>query len=114
GEGWFLNPPGCGCRAALVRSFDRLQLPVHIAAEVFGEDLQMSLLAHGGGLGLVPRRQFEASPHRHRLRILEVLDFNLPATVTMVRKAAPGRFDAAINLLADAVRARFDEPLDGA
>ncbi|WP_264831914.1 LysR substrate-binding domain-containing protein, partial [Klebsiella michiganensis] len=57
GEGWFLNPPGCGCRAALVRSFDRLQLPVHVAAEVFGEDLQLSLLAHSGGLGLVPRRQ---------------------------------------------------------
>ena len=24
---WFLNPPGCGCRAALVKAFDRLQLP---------------------------------------------------------------------------------------
>ena len=60
GQGWFLNTPGCGCRAALVRSFDRLQLPIHIAAEVFGEDLQLSLLANSGGLGLVPRRQFEA------------------------------------------------------
>ncbi|MBN8941200.1 MAG: LysR family transcriptional regulator [Rhizobiales bacterium] len=110
GEGWFLNPPGCGCRAALVRSFDRLQLPVHIAAEVFGEDLQLSLLAHSGGLGLVPRRQFEASPHRQRLRILDVLDFSLPATVTLVRKAAPGRFDPAITLLAEALKSRLEEP----
>ncbi|SED95627.1 transcriptional regulator, LysR family [Rhizobiales bacterium GAS191] len=31
-EGWLLNPPGCGCRAALVKAFDRLQLPLHIAA----------------------------------------------------------------------------------
>lgn len=48
---WFLNPPGCGCRAALVKAFDRLQRPVHIAAEVFGEDLQLSLLTQSSGLG---------------------------------------------------------------
>jgi len=97
---WFLNPPGCGCRAALMRSFDRLQLPVRIAAEIFGEDLQLSLLTHSGGLGLVPRRQFEHSPHRRRLRILDVVDFKLPATVALIRNAAPGRFDQVIEILA--------------
>jgi DNA-binding transcriptional LysR family regulator len=107
GQGWFLNPPGCGCRAALMKSFDRLQLPIHIAAEVFGEDLQLSLLAHSGGLGLVPRRQFEHSPHRHELRILDVLDFNIPATVTLIRNVAPGRFDPAIELLANELKAKL-------
>ena len=107
GEGWFLNPPGCGCRAALVRSFDRQQLPMLIAAEVFGEDLQLALLAHSGGLGLVPRRQFEQSPHRHGLTILEVLDFVMPATVTLIRNAVPGRFDPAIELLASELKARL-------
>lgn len=100
GQGWFLNPPGCGCRAALMKSFDRLQLPMRVAAEVFGEDLQLSLLAHSGGLGLVPRRQFEQSPHRRALRVLDVLDFTLPAAVTLIRPVAPGRFDPAIALLA--------------
>lgn len=103
-EGWFLNPPGCGCRAALVKSFDRLQLPIRIAAEVFGEDLQLSLLARAGGLGLVPRRQFEQSPHRRKLRILNVIDFTLPATVTLIRSAAPGRFDPAMDLLANELK----------
>jgi DNA-binding transcriptional LysR family regulator len=107
GQGWFLNPPGCGCRAALVKSFERLQLPIHIAAEVFGEELQLSLLAHSGGLGLVPRRQFEHSPHRKGLRILDVLDFTIPATVTLIRNAGPGRFEPAIALLVSELKARL-------
>jgi len=106
-EGWFLNPPGCGCRAALIKSFDRLQLPIRIAAEVFGEDLQLSLLAHSGGLGLVPRRQLETSPHRRKLRIVTVADFTLPATVTLIRAAGPQRFDRAIELLADSLKAKL-------
>ncbi|MFM9449590.1 LysR substrate-binding domain-containing protein, partial [Streptomyces acidiscabies] len=28
---WFLNPVGCGCRAALLSTFDRLELPIQIA-----------------------------------------------------------------------------------
>jgi DNA-binding transcriptional LysR family regulator len=107
GQGWFLNPQGCGCRAALVKSFDRLQLPIHIAAEVFGEDLQLSLLANSGGLGLVPRRQFEHSPHRRELRILDVVDFRMPATVALIRRAAPGRFDPAIALLVSELKAKL-------
>jgi DNA-binding transcriptional LysR family regulator len=107
-QGWFLNPPGCGCRAALVKSFDRQQLPIHIAAEVFGEDLQLSLLANSGGLGLVPRRLFEHSPHRRGLRILDVMDFTMPATVALIRRAAPARFDPAIELLARELKAKLN------
>jgi DNA-binding transcriptional LysR family regulator len=91
----------------LVKSFERLQLPIHIAAEVFGEELQLSLLAHSGGLGLVPRRQFEHSPHRKGLRILDVLDFTMPATVTLIRNAGPGRFEPAIALLASELKAKL-------
>ena len=104
---WFLNPPGCGCRAALTKAFDRLQLPIHIAAEVFGEDLQLSLLGQSGGLGLVPRRQFEHSPHRHELRVVDVQDFILPATVTLIRSATPGRFDPVFELLQRELKIRL-------
>lgn len=106
-RGWFLNPPGCGCRAALVKAFDRLSLPLHVAAEVFGENLQLSLLARSGGLGLVPRRQFAHSPHRRSLRILNVADFALPASVALIRRSTPGRFDPAIELLATELKARM-------
>lgn len=104
GDGWFLNPAGCGCRSALMRAFDRQELPLQIAAEIFGEDLQLSLLAHSGGLGLVPRRQFEQSPHRYGLTVLDVHDFIMPATVALIRNATPGRFDPAIGLLTSALR----------
>ena len=104
---WILNPSGCGCRAALMKAFDRLQLPLHIAAEVFGEDLQLSLLIQSGGLGLVPRRSFEHSPHRHALQILDVTDFALPATITLIRSAAPGRFDPAVELLTRELTAKL-------
>lgn len=106
-KGWLLNPAGCGCRAALVKAFDRLQLPLHIAAEVFGEDLQLSLLAQSGGLGLVPQRQFEDSPHRHDLRILDVSDFELPATVALIRNATPGRFSRVIDMLVAELQLRL-------
>ena len=59
------------------------------------------------GLGLVPRRQFEQSRHRHELRILDVLDFIMPAAVTMIRNAAPGRFDPAIELLVSELKAKL-------
>lgn len=107
-EGWFLNPRGCGCRATLERSFDRLNLPLHVAAEVFGEDLQLSLLAHSGGLGLVPYRQFERSPHRAELQALDVVDFQISATVALIRNAVPGRFDPAIDLLANELERRLE------
>jgi len=106
-EAWFLNPPGCGCRAALTKSLDRLQLPLRIAAEIFGEDLQLSLLTTSGGLGLVPRRQFEQSPHRSKLRILDVADFDMPTTIALIRNTAPGRFDQVTELLVRELKARL-------
>lgn len=104
---WFLNPPGCGCRAALTRAFDRLQLPLQIAAEVFGEDLQMSLLTQSDGLSLIPQRQFEHSPHRHALQALDVADFVLPATVTLLRSRLPGRFDPVLERLTRELAAKL-------
>ncbi len=98
-ESWFLNPAGCGCRAALIRAFDRQQLPIRIAAEIFGEDLQLSLLSRSGGLSLVPRRLFEHSPHRKGRQILSVVDFSMPAMVMLIRSAMPSRFDSAVDQL---------------
>lgn len=104
GEGWYLNPPGCGCRAALTRACDRLQVDMRLAVEIFGEDLQLAMLARGSGIGLVPRRLLEHSPHRATLRILEVLDFSLAATITLIRPAAAGRFDSILDRLGETLR----------
>ncbi len=96
---WFLNPAGCGCRAALLSTLDRLELPIQIAAEVFGEDLQLSLLAESGGLALTPQRQFENSPYREALRVLDVMDFDLHATISLMRAPIPGRFNTVLNFM---------------
>ena len=81
---------------------------IRIAAEVFGEDLQLALLIQSGGLGLVPRRLFEHSPHRKALQILQVSVFVLPATVTLIRSVTPGRFDPVIGLLARDLKSKLD------
>lgn len=107
-EDWFLNPSGCGCRAALIRAFDRQQLPMRIAAEIFGEDLQLSLLSKRGGLSLVPRRLFDHSSHREGRQIIPVIDFNMPAAVALVRRATPGRFDLALERFASALRGKLE------
>lgn len=106
-ENWYLNPTGCGCRAALERAFGRKQMSMQVAAEVFGEDLQMSLIAHSGGLGLVPSRLFHSSPYRNHLQVLEVQDFILPATVALIKNSVPGRFDAALALFADRLQEKL-------
>jgi len=104
---WILNPAGCGCRAALQRAFDRAGAPMGIATEVFGEELQLSLIARSSGLGFVPRRQLDSSPHRQHLRIVRTVDFDLQATITMLHGAALGRLTAAVESLRDTISARL-------
>jgi DNA-binding transcriptional LysR family regulator len=104
---WILNPAGCGCRAALQRAFDRISAPMGIATEVFGEELQLSLIARGSGLGLVPQRQLDSSPHRRQLRIVKTTDFDLQATVTMLHGSSLGRLAAAVDYLQDTISAKL-------
>lgn len=113
-EGWMLNPVGCGCRAMLTKALDRLRLPLHISAEVFGEDLQLSLLANTGGLCLVPQRQFEHSPYRHDLQALNVLDFSISATITLIRNAMPIRFDPVVETIVHVLRDKLGPQLPSA
>ena len=80
---------------------------MRIAAEIFGEDLQLSLLSKSGGLSLVPRRLFEHSSHREGRQIISAIDFNMPATVALVRRATPGRFDLTLEQLVDTLREKL-------
>ena len=96
GSAWILNPPGCGYRDAIQRRFDLANLPLRIAAEVFGHHLQISLVARGAGLGLVPRRQIENSRYRRKLRILKLTDFDLQVTIALLHNGFLGRFAPVI------------------
>ncbi len=95
---WILNTPGCGYRATLQRAFNRSGLPLRISAELMGDDLKLSLIARGAGLGLSTRRQIERSPYRAELRILEPHDFELKVIISMLRSPSLGDLSPAVDL----------------
>lgn len=97
GSEWILNPHGCGYRAAIQRAFDLSDVPLRIAAEVFGHDLQLSLISRGAGLGLVPRRQLDNGPYRRGLRVLKLDDFDLQATISMLHGPSLGRLAPVVD-----------------
>jgi DNA-binding transcriptional LysR family regulator len=100
---WVLNPPGCGFRAALQRVLDRERGYLNLSAEVQGYDLQLSLIALGVGLGLVPKARWKASAHRKDLKVLEPDDFRLFVTPAIVRRTSHDRFSPVVDLLASGV-----------
>lgn len=99
GHGWILNPLGCGYRSAVQRVFDREGLALDVAAEVFGHDLQLSLVARGAGLTLAPRGKFEAASDRRRLRIVKVRDLELQSTVALLDGGSLGNFAGLVDWL---------------
>ncbi|WP_170122028.1 LysR family transcriptional regulator [Breoghania corrubedonensis] len=109
-QGWILNPPGCGYRAAIQRLFDRQGMALDIAAEVFGHDLQLSLVARGAGLTIVPRRKLETSIHRPALRIIRVSGLELQTTITLLHGDALGSFASVTDWLHARISAELNEP----
>ena len=97
---WVLNPQGCGFRAALQRAIDHERGYLNVCAEVQGYDIQLSLIARGVGLGLIPKARWKESPHRKDLKILEPRDFRLFVTPAMISLAGHDRFAPVIDLLA--------------
>jgi DNA-binding transcriptional LysR family regulator len=98
-HGWILNPLGCGYRSAVQRVFDREGLALDVAAEVFGHDLQLSLVARGAGLTIAPRRTFEAASDRRRLRIVKVQHFELQFTIALLHGGSLGSLASVVDWL---------------
>lgn len=74
-KGWVLNPDGCGLRAGLIRELHSQGLRLALNVETAGAQLQISLVAQGLGLGLVPRAALAASPWRDEVTVLTLADF---------------------------------------
>jgi DNA-binding transcriptional LysR family regulator len=96
---WVLNPVGCAYRLAVQRAHDAAGVPLRVAAEVIGRELQLSLVARCAGVGLLSKRAFASGSHRRTLRIVEVKDFRLESTLTVLRAASLGNFKSAADLL---------------
>jgi DNA-binding transcriptional LysR family regulator len=82
--GWILNPEGCAARAGLQRELARARMPLRVSVETYNYELQLSLIARGRGLGLVPGRLLARSPSRARLCSVRVRGLEFPLTVWMV------------------------------
>ena len=89
---WVLNPRGCGFRSALQRALDRERGHLNLGAEVQGYDLQLSLIARGVGLGLMPKSRWESSAYRKQIKIIELRDFRLLVTPAVVTRGGHDRF----------------------
>jgi DNA-binding transcriptional LysR family regulator len=107
-HGWILNTAGCGYRQALQHAFDRAQTSMRISGEILGYDLQLSLIARGAGLGLVPERRLNRSPHRGHLRILPIDDFALTANAVMLRSPFLGTLSAPVDQLQTTIARMLD------
>jgi DNA-binding transcriptional LysR family regulator len=100
---WVLNPQGCGFRSALQRAFDREHAHLNLRAEVQGYDLQLSLIARGIGLGLVPLARLKASPLRKQVKVVTARDFRLSVTPALAHGARHHRFGPVVEALARAI-----------
>jgi DNA-binding transcriptional LysR family regulator len=107
GEGWVLNPDGCGFRAGLARALTDQGLSFKINLETFGTDLQLGLAANGVGLGLMPRPILERSRHRAHLDIVNVTDFKPVLDIWLVQPELAGPVQHAIDFFAQAVEHAF-------
>jgi DNA-binding transcriptional LysR family regulator len=93
---WVLNPDGCGYRRAIRRALERQRLPFTVAVDLVGPETQLSAVAEGVGLGLVPRRVLAASRFHTVLREIAVADFRFAVAVWVVEAPALGRLQGPV------------------
>lgn len=96
---WILNPDGCAYRVAVQRAHDVAGIPLQLAADVIGRDMQLSMVARGMGLGLASERAVRTSPYRRALRFVPLEDFQLTATVAVLHAGSLGSLDPVADLL---------------
>lgn len=101
---WILNPRGCGVRSMLETAFLRQSLPLTIAVEAEGNDLQLSLVSQGVGLAIVMPRVYNSSPFRRHLRLIKVKDFTLQQSVWALHSRHIGHLSPVVRCLKDAVK----------
>lgn len=101
---WVINPDGCGFRKQLDRALAANGHDMDVAAEVWGTELQIGLVARNAGLGLIPARFLTEGPRRDAIRVLTLEDFDPSLVVWLIRAPHPGAQAAAVDLLAETVR----------
>lgn len=93
GRSWVLNPPGCMLRAALLATMQEAGASATVTAEVHNPHLQLSLVASGYGLGLLPERFLRREGSRLAVTTLRPKGFDLRMAIAVVRAGALGALE---------------------
>lgn len=101
---WILNPEGCGARAILQKAFARAGLSLRVGVETYNYELQMSLVARGRGLGLVPSRLVGRSAVRRQLCVSSVRGLDFPMTIWLLTAGLPSALEAALERFGDSLQ----------
>lgn len=107
---WVLNPPGCFIRQALEVRLRELGSPFEVAAAINNIDMQLSLVANGIGLGLIPARFLAAHPKRRRLERVTRSGISIEASIVFMQGGHLGRLDAAATFFQQELRDHFAAP----
>jgi DNA-binding transcriptional LysR family regulator len=106
---WVLNPPGCFIRASLEARLRELGSPFEVAAAINNIDMQLSLVASGIGLGLIPARFLASHPKRRRLERLTRSGISIEASIVFMHGGHLGRLEPAAAFLQEEFRDHFAE-----
>jgi len=100
---WILNPHGCGARSMLETALLRQGLPLAIAVEAEGNDLQLSLVAQNVGFAIVMPHVYDSSPFRKHLEMIKVKDFVPQQSVWVLHSKHIGHLFPVVRCLKDAI-----------
>jgi len=106
---WVLNPPGCFIRASVEAKMRELGAPFQVAAAINNIDMQVSLVASGIGLGLIPGRFLASHPRRRRLERVTRSGINIEASIVFMQASHLGRLEPAAAFLQQEFRDHFAE-----
>jgi len=106
-ERWVLNPPGCFIRSSLEARLRELGSPLEVAAAINNIDMQVSLVASGMGLGLIPSRFLASHPKRRRLERVARSGVSIEASIVFVQAAQLRRLQSAAAFLEQEFRSHF-------
>ncbi|MFL5613561.1 MAG: LysR family transcriptional regulator [Gemmatimonadaceae bacterium] len=106
---WVLNPPGCFIRASLEARLRELGTPFEVAAAINNIDMQVSLVASGIGLGLIPARFLASHPKRRRLERIARSGITIEGSIVFMQGGHLGRLEPAATFLQEELRDHFAE-----
>jgi DNA-binding transcriptional LysR family regulator len=101
GRSWILNPDGCGFRAALRTALTKAGESLKVAIETPRLELQLELVSHGLGIGLVPHWALNRSPRRRALQTIHVPGLNLDIRYMVVDAGIAANLAPVLDFLHD-------------